>query len=153
MYCIDYFTILKYRWLIYWYEAIQSNPDLPCPDLPGTPIYRGHILSPYKAHLQVFAVQHNPDLPGFLIYRGNFLSPNNPGKSGFDCNKFVRFTNYCTYSIKHGYLLVQLMFFRQSNKIASMQTWMIHIWCTSNYMTIKHNKHNSFAPRWDKALM
>ena len=30
---------------------------------------------------------------------------------------------------------------------------MIHIWCTSNYMTIKHNKYNSFAPRWDITLI
>ncbi|MCP4490386.1 MAG: hypothetical protein GY820_24160 [Gammaproteobacteria bacterium] len=66
--------------------VIQSNPDLPCPDLPGTPIYRGHFLSPYTVHLQVFSVKQNPDLPGSPIYRGNFLSPDNPGKSGFDCN-------------------------------------------------------------------
>ncbi len=69
-------------------------------------------------------------------------------------NTFVRFNNYCTYSIEHGYLLVRLMFcWDNLIKLPAWQTWMIHIWCTYNYMTIKHNKYNSFAPRWDITLI
>ena len=67
-------------------NLVQSYPDLPCPDLPGTPIYRGHFLSPNTVHLQVFSVKQNPDLLGSPIYRDNFISPENPGNSGFDCS-------------------------------------------------------------------
>ncbi len=68
---------------------LQSIPDLPCPDLPGTPIYRGHFFSSYTVHLQVFSVKQNPDLPGSPIYQGNFHSPNNAGKLGFDCTVWI----------------------------------------------------------------
>ncbi len=64
------------------FNTLQSNLDLPCPDLPGTPIYRNHFLSPYTVHLQVFSVKPNPDLPGSPIYRGNFLFPTTPVNQG-----------------------------------------------------------------------
>ncbi len=57
---------------------IQSNPNLPCPDLPGTPIYRGHTLSPYKVHSQVFSVKQNPYLPVSPISRVIFFPQTTP---------------------------------------------------------------------------
>eukprot|EP00116_Pleurobrachia_bachei_P014629 sb/3474891/ len=56
----------------------QSDPDLPGPDLPKTPIYREGQLPPI---LEINGISP-PDIPGTPIYRAKFFPPSIPVNRG-----------------------------------------------------------------------
>eukprot|EP00116_Pleurobrachia_bachei_P016437 sb/3476699/ len=76
----------------------RSDPDLPGPDLPETPIYREGQLPPIK-EIYVISPRYtgHPDLPG------KTLSPEHPGKSGSDCIAIVILFNFRkrSFPVKH----------------------------------------------------
>eukprot|EP00116_Pleurobrachia_bachei_P018596 sb/3478858/ len=79
---------------------VQSDPDLPGPDLPESR-FTGRVNFPQNRKFTVF----DPDLPG------KTLSPEHPGKSGSDCIRLVHYkNNRQTYLSSRGCYVLALLY-------------------------------------------